>query len=132
MRLEINYFSSNFIPPAINDKANVATLPSHITCQSKIVTYYQVCLGCNYFSNVGKTIVLRNRTNLHISSCKSGVTSDKFDQHVFNCKDDHLEPLFKLYVLMEVDTYDKLLIYEDYFHKQGFDICNRHKATAKV
>ena len=26
MRLEINYFSSNFIPPAIDDKGNVATL----------------------------------------------------------------------------------------------------------
>ena len=26
MRLEINYFSSNFIPPAIDDKANVGTL----------------------------------------------------------------------------------------------------------
>ena len=25
-RLEINYFSSNFIPPAIDDKANVGTL----------------------------------------------------------------------------------------------------------
>ena len=26
LRLEINYFSSNFIPPAIDDKGNVATL----------------------------------------------------------------------------------------------------------
>ena len=26
MRLEINYFSSNFIPPAIDNKANVGTI----------------------------------------------------------------------------------------------------------
>ena len=96
-----------------------------------MVIYYQVRLGCNYFSNVGKTNILCKRTNVHISSCKLGNTSDKFDQHVFHCKKDHLEPLFKLYILMEVDNYDKLLIYEDYFHKQGFDICNRFKATAK-
>ena len=74
-------------------------IPSYITCQSKMVVYYQVCLGCNYFCNVGKTNTLRKRTNVHISSCKSGNTSDKFDIHVFNCKKDHLEPLFKLYVL---------------------------------
>ena len=30
MRLEINYFSSNFIPPAIDDKGNVATLKGFI------------------------------------------------------------------------------------------------------
>ena len=28
LRLEINYFSSNFLPPAIDDKGNVATLLS--------------------------------------------------------------------------------------------------------
>ena len=33
---------------------------------------------------------------------------------------------------MEVDNYDKLLIYEDYFHKQGFDNSNRYKATAQI
>ena len=107
-------------------------IPSHITCQSKMVLYFLVCSGCNRYSNVGKTNVLRKRTNLHISSCKSGNTSDKFDIHVFNCKKDHLEPLFKLYVLMEVDNYNKLLIYEHFFHAQGFDVCNKNKATAKV
>ena len=107
-------------------------IPSHITCQSKMVLYFLVCSGCNRYSNVGKTNVLRKRTNLHISSCKSGNTSDKFDIHVFTCKKDHLEPLFKLYVLMEVDNYNKLLIYEHFFHAQGFDVCNKNKATAKV
>ena len=37
-----------------------------------------------------------------------------------------------LHVLMEVDNYDKLLVYEEYFHKQGFDVCNRWKAAMPV
>ena len=116
----------------VGDKGVVWNIPSPITCQSKMVIYYIVCLGCNHFCNVGKTNVLRLRINQHICTSKSGDTTDKFDKHVFSCKKDHLEPLFKLYLLMEVDNYDKLLIYEDYFHKQGFDICNRFKATAIV
>ena len=107
-------------------------IPSHITCQSKMVLYYLVCQGCRKFSSVGKTNNLRNRTNNHISEGKSGKTTDVFDLHVFNCKKDHVEPIFTLYVLMEVDNYDKLLVYEKYFHEQGFDNSNRRKAAAKV
>ena len=103
---------------------------SHITCQSKMVVYYLVCLGCNKTSNVGKTNVLRKRTNGHISSCKLGESSDRFDNHVFSCKKDNSEPLFKLFVLMEVNDYDKLLVYENYFHKQGFDTLNQQKSMA--
>ena len=80
----------------------------------------------------GKLIFLRPRTNNHISECKSGATTDIFDRHVYNCKKDHIDPVFKLNVLIEVDNYDKLLVYEEYFHKQGFDVCNRRKATAPV
>ena len=97
-----------------------------------MVCYYQICLGCGIFSNVGKTNILRKRMNVHISSCKSGNTTDRFDKHVFNCKSDHIEPLYKLYVLLEVNDYDELLIYEDDFHKQGFDTCNRDKASSKI
>ena len=97
-----------------------------------MVCYYQICLGCRRFTNVGKTNDFRLRTNNHISSSKSGVTTDVFDRHVFNCKTDHIEPLFELYILMELDNYDKLLVYEDYFHKKGFDTLNRRKATAMV
>ena len=79
---------------------------------------------------MGKTNVLRDRTNNHISDSKSGATTDTFDKHVFKCKKDHKEPLFKLNVLMEVNHYDKLLVYEEFFHKQGFDTINRKKATA--
>ena len=105
-------------------------IQTRITCKSRNVIYYQTCLGCGWFTNVGKTNCLRDRTNNHISESKSGVTTDKFDKHVFECKKDHQEPVFKLNVLMEVDSYDKLLIYEDFFHKQGFDVCNRKKAAA--
>ena len=107
-------------------------IPSHITCHSQMVIYFLTCLGCGVYSKVGKTNCLRPRTNNHISECISGVTSDRFDRHVYNCKKDHIQPVFILNVLMEVDNYDKLLVYEDYFHKQGFDVCNRKKATAPV
>ena len=107
-------------------------VPCHITCNSKMVVYYVICTGCNAFSNIGKTNNLRKRTNVHISSCKSGNTTDRFDKHVFECKADHVEPLFKLYVLMEINDYDKLRVYEDNFHKMGFDTCNRYKASARV
>ena len=108
---------------------NQWTLLTHITCKSQMVLYYLVCLGCGK-SYVGKTNCLRDRTNNHISEGKSGNTTDRFDQHIFQCKTDHQEPLFKLFVLLEVNNYDKLIVYEDYLHKQGFDDFNRKKATA--
>ena len=107
------------------------TIKSHITCHSQMVLYYLKCLGCG-LAYVGKTNCLRQRTNNHISESKSGKTTNRFDQHVFECKTDHQEPLFQLYVLMEVDNYDKLLVYEDYLHKQGFDDFNKRKATAMI
>ena len=115
------------------DKFKVANgqiwnVQSHITCQSKLVVYYQICTGCNEFSNVGKTNDLRKRTNVHISSCRLGGSTDRFDNHVFTCKIDDTEPFFKLYVLIKVNDIDKLLIYENYFQKQGFDTLNRDKA----
>ena len=105
---------------------------SHITCDSKFVVYFQVCNGCDSFSSVGKTNNLRKRTNVHISSCKSGKTTDLFDKHVYACKKDHADPVFKLYVLLELNNYDKLRVYEDNFHKKGFDTLNRYKASATV
>ena len=105
---------------------------SHITCDSKFVVYFLVCNGCDSCSNVGKTNNLRKRTNVHISSCKSGKTTDLFDKHVYACKKDHADPVFKLYVLCELNDYDKLRVYEDNFHKKGFDTINRYKASATV
>ena len=114
------------------DNGEIWHVPSHITCKSKMVCYYQICTGCNDFSNVGKTNNLRSRTNNHITACKRGITTDRFDRHVYNCKKDHLEPLFKLYVLIELNDYEKLRVYENYFHLKGFDTCNRYKASATV
>ena len=107
-------------------------IKSHITCHSRMVLYFLTCLGCNKVSKVGKTNCMRPRMNNHISESKSGETTDVFDKHVFLCKKDHIEPVFKLNVLMEVDDYNKLLVYEDFFHKQGFDTLNRKKAAATI
>ena len=106
-------------------------VPSHITCNSKFVLYYLICNGCDFFSYTGKTNNMRKRTNVHSSSCKSGNSTNLFDKHVYACKKDHADPVFKLYVFLEVNDYDKLRVYEDYFHKKGFDICNRKKASAQ-
>ena len=114
------------------DNGEIWHVPCHITCNSKNVLYYLVCAGCNTFSYVGKTNDLRKRTNCHISCSKSGKTSDIFDTHVYNCKIDHAEPLFKLYALLKVNDYEKMRVYEDDFQKRGFDTCNRYKASARV
>ena len=66
--------------------------------------------------------------NFHMSCCRHGETSDKFDKHVYKCKKDDNEPFFKVYVMLEVNEIDKLLVYEDFFHKRGMDTINRNKA----
>ena len=84
-------------------------VPTHITCHSQHVVYYQICAKCGIVSNIGKTNNFRSRMNVHITSCRHGNTSDKFDSHVFKCKKDEIEPYFKLYALIEVNDVDKLL-----------------------
>ena len=113
------------------DNGTLWKVPSHVTCDTLMSVYYQICLGCNKFSSVGKTNNFRKRTYQHVSEGKSGMTTDIFDKHVYNCKIDHILPLFKIYILMEVRDYDKLRVYENYFHTQGYDTVNRDKATAK-
>ena len=103
-------------------------VPTHITCNSKCVIYYQLCANCEIVSNIGKTNSLRKRTNGHISSCRLGNSNDIFDNHVFKCKNNDKEPYFKLWVLMEVNDISKLLVYENYFHKRGMDTINREKS----
>ena len=48
--------------------------------------------------------------------------------HVFKCinKNDHVakEPYFKVYAFMTVNNENKLLCYESYLHKMGFDTMN--------
>ena len=44
-----------------------------------------------------------------------------FDKHVYACKKDHADLVFKLYVLLELNNYDELRVYEDDFHREAFD-----------
>ena len=105
---------------------------SRISCSSKMVIYYQICVFCTKVTNIGKTNNLRLRTNNHISACRSGNSTDQFDNHVHACMKKinvQNEPYFKLMVFMELNDVNKLLVYENYLHKQGHDTINR--TTAK-
>ena len=79
-------------------------------------------------SYAGKTNNFRLRTNGHKSCCNTGNTSDRFDKHVFNCRRKHGvtgEPLFSVFIFVEVFDDKLLLLYENYIHKLGFDTMNR-------
>ena len=99
-----------------------------VNCHSKNVVYYQVCAFCKKESNIGKTDDLRDRTNNHITSCKNGTGSNKFDLHVYTCSKNkgmlHSEPCFKLYVFMVLNDYNKLRNHERRLHLQGHDTIN--------
>jgi hypothetical protein len=101
------------------------TVQSHITCHSKNVIYFLKCLSCEESTTYsGKTNHLRNRTNNHISECRSGITTDKFDKHVFECNKRGTEPFFKMYVFVELMDTTLLDEYEKYIHKCNFDTMN--------
>ena len=101
----------------------------YASCGSRNAIYFQVCNFCNIRSNIGKTDNIRKRTNNHISSCRQGNSSDIFDNHVFKCSKEknipHNEPDFKLYILMVLNDYNKLLNYERMLHLGGHDTINR-------
>ena len=66
--------------------------------------------------------------NNHITACHCETSTDKFEYHVFKCinKNDHAakEPCFKVYAFMTVNNENKLLYYESYLYKMGFDTMN--------
>ena len=67
--------------------------------------------------------------NNHITACRYGTSTNKSDHHVFTFsinKNDHVpkEPYFKVYAFMTVNNENKLLCYESYIHKMGFDTMN--------
>lgn len=96
-----------------------------MNCHSMNCIYFLTCNGCNgKVSYIGKTTNLRLRTNGHISSCRTGNGTDKFDKHVFNCNTPS-EPFFKLYTMLTLQNEDALLTYESHFHKLGYDTMNR-------
>jgi hypothetical protein len=103
-------------------------IKSHITCNSKNVIYYLKCLSCNRKTTyTGKTNNLRLRTNGHISSCRTGQSTDRFDNHVYNCQRAHnsiIEPFFELFVFLELKNENNLISYEKHLHKQKHDTFN--------
>ena len=102
------------------------TLKSRVTCHSKHVIYFLKCLSCEERTTyTGKTNNFRNRMNNHISECRSGKTTDRFDLHVHHCNKDLKEPFFKVYVFVEVMDATLLESYERYLHKCGHDTMNR-------
>ena len=66
--------------------------------------------------------------NNHITACRYGTSTDKFDNHVFKCinENDHVakEPYFKVYAFMTVNNTNKLSCYESYLYKMRFDTMN--------
>ena len=65
--------------------------------------------------------------NNHISECRTGNSSDKFDIHVFNCRKKHnynTEPYFKIFAFMTVPHESMLATYEKFLHDKGFDTLN--------
>ena len=105
---------------------NLWEVKRNMSCNSKNVIYYLSCNQCNNSTTyIGKTNNLRLRTNQHISTCRTGRGSDKFDQHVFNCGNSApVQPYFKLYLMLELKNEDALLTYEKHFHNKRYDTMN--------
>ena len=105
------------------------TINCRIDCHSKNVLYWLKCMKCdnNNITYTGKTFNLRDRMNNHITACRNGGSSDKFDNHVYQCKMKHpepdQEPYFHIYTFMTVKR-ENLLTYEHHLHKKGFDSMN--------
>ena len=102
---------------------------SHLTCHSQNVIHFQRCNFCSKVSNIGKTNIFRKRTNVHISSCRLGTGTDVFDKHVFKCNNGRKPdgPFFKVWIMMELDDFSKLITYENHFHRLGYDTINYGK-----
>ena len=100
---------------------------NEMSCRSKNLIYFLTCNQCEgKVSYIGKTNNLRLRANQHISLCRTGNGSGKFDLHVHQCLySEPMEPYFKLYLFMELGSEASLLTYESPFHKLHYDILNR-------
>ena len=109
-------------PTIVMSNGKVWEIRSSPGCHSLNVIYFLVCAFCNRESKIGKTDNLRDRTNNHKTGCRHGTQSDDFDNHVYSCgklNEDTTkeakkakEPFFKLYVMLECNSYHKLLDYE--------------------
>ena len=103
-------------------------IKSHITCHTLGAIYYLECIPCNAETTyTGKTNIIRERMNNHMSDIRTGNSTDIFDLHVHECRKRHNyfdEPYFRLYVFIEVADEKNLLPYEKYFHSLKFDTMN--------
>ena len=101
----------------------------HMNCNSENVLYYLSCNMCNGATTyTGKTRTkFRLRLNGHISDCRTGNTTDKFDLHVHECgtKNGCLSPpFFKVYAFLKLKSPEKLISYEKTFHRRKYDTMN--------
>ena len=100
-----------------------------INCKSRNVLYYLKCNMCNgAVTYTGKTNIIRPRTNNHITCCRNGTGSDKFDKHVYNCgiRNNCLkEPFFKLYAFAKLSDENQLLAFEKCLHRKQYDTIYR-------
>ena len=101
----------------------------YATCQSKNTLYFIKCNYCDLTTKIGKTDNFRDRTNNHITGCRHGKSTDDFDNHVFICCKNraipHSEPFFKIWILMVLNDYQKLLKYERDLHLACHDTMNK-------
>lgn len=99
-----------------------------ITCNSRNVIYFLKCICCNFeVTYTGKTNVMRLRMNNHVTGCRYGNSSDRFDNHVYSCRLKHKctkEPFFQIYAFIKLPHEHLLITYESYFHSKGFDTMN--------
>ena len=107
---------------------------SHIDCHSRNVLYYLKCRWCDnpVTAYSGKTNIIRDRMNGHISGCRLGTTTDIFDNHVYECRRKHgaageIEPFFYIYAFFTVKNTESLETYEKDLHRKGYDTMNRPK-----
>jgi len=105
-----------------------------IDCHSTNVIYFLKCNMCNgNTSYIGKTKGdsvrgFKVRMNQHISESRTGSSSCKFPQHVYDCglKNNCLnEPYFKIFIMMKLNNSDRLEIIERHLQLKGYDTMNR-------
>ena len=74
---------------------------------------------------VGNNVVgFKSRISQHISDFRTGTSTCKFPIHVYHCniKNKCLkEPYFQLNIMMKLKDSRQLELYQNHFHKNGYD-----------
>ena len=107
---------SSFVP----SKGETWEVNFYDSCNSLWYMWYNVVyfLKCDNATYTEKKENFRNRTNDHISKCRTGKSTNKFDIHVHQCSLNHTprEPFFKAHIFMVLNDYNKLLNMERKLH----------------